>query len=311
MADGQSGFASRVFNIGSKEADSEAVFVNDAQFITDLERLKQLRSFLIQEAININAEDSNHLSFGGLNLLRFRFDGRAPTEEEWVTVEFHTQMLFGLLTEPLRRRFILGEIPGWISLLPLGTAAVAIAALIGAIVSQNRDIFHFKTVGADTLPFYVIWLICLGAIGAVAFIGMNALSVQQDVTFDLSNQRLMILRIALGSLFGLVLSLPFGFKGFLEFLLAITTDNSSASGAPTTTTFTTQALALLLPFILGFSTSLVIMILNRLVDAVQAFFGKTGATQHSQIENTIPSTATGAARTAARAAARDQLSSSL
>jgi hypothetical protein len=37
-----------------------------------------------------------------------------------------------------------------------------------------------------------------------------------------------------------------------------------------------QAIMLLLPFVLGFSTSLVIMILNRLLDAVQAFFGKSG-----------------------------------
>jgi len=33
------------------------------------------------------------------------------------------------------------------------------------------------------------------------------------------------------------------------------------------------------PFIFGFSTSLVIMILNRLVDAVQAFFGKPGVAE--------------------------------
>ncbi len=39
---------------------------------------------------------------------------------------------------------------------------------------------------------------------------------------------------------------------------------------------------LLLPFVLGFSTSLVIMILNRLVGAVQAFFGKSGTGDGSQ-----------------------------
>jgi hypothetical protein len=32
---------------------------------------------------------------------------------------------------------------------------------------------------------------------------------------------------------------------------------------------------LLLPFVLGFSTSLVIMILNRVIVGVQAFFGTT------------------------------------
>jgi hypothetical protein len=37
-----------------------------------------------------------------------------------------------------------------------------------------------------------------------------------------------------------------------------------------------RAIMLLLPFILGFSTTLVIMILNRFVEAVQSFFGKSG-----------------------------------
>jgi hypothetical protein len=34
---------------------------------------------------------------------------------------------------------------------------------------------------------------------------------------------------------------------------------------------------LLLPFIVGFSTSLVVVIMNRLVDGVQAFFGRNGS----------------------------------
>jgi hypothetical protein len=105
---------------------------------------------------------------------------------------------------------------------------------------------------------------------------MNALSVQQDVTFDLSTRRLMLLRIALGALFGLVLTLPFGFEGFMEFIAGITSGSHPVSAEqPQQSKTFGVTLLLLLPFILGFSTSLVIMILNRLVDAVQAFFGKS------------------------------------
>jgi hypothetical protein len=118
----------------------------------------------------------------------------------------------------------------------------------------------------------------LGAIGSIAFIGMNALSLQEDITFDLTNSRLIVLRIALGALFGLVLTLPFGFQEFLGFCKFIvggsgTSENSELQGvqAPTVTA---QAAMLVLPFILGFSTSLVILILNRFVDAVQGFFGR-------------------------------------
>jgi hypothetical protein len=246
--------------------------INDGQFIHDLKRLKELRSFLIQEAINISPGESDPLSFGTLNLLRYDIQGRAPTEEEWSKVELYTQTLFRLLTEPLRRRFILGGIPMWVSALPIMLALLALAALFGAT----------KNTGSIQLLCYLGWLISLGAIGSVAFIGMNALSVQQDITFDLTNRRLMILRIALGSLFGLVLTLPFGVDRFKEFILGI---NGVASSLPEPgKTVTNQALLLLLPFILGFSTSLVIMILNRLVEAVQAFFGKPGTNGTGQAQ---------------------------
>lgn len=142
-------------------------------------------------------------------------------------------------------------------------------------------------IGVAVLPYYLLWLMSLGAIGAFAFIGMNALSLQEDVTFDLTNSRLIILRITLGSLFGLVLTLPFGFDGFLVFCRSI--NAGTGVGAVEKPDFTVQAILLLLPFVLGFSTSLVILILNRAVDAVQGFFGRAQpAANQSQAQAARP-----------------------
>jgi uncharacterized BrkB/YihY/UPF0761 family membrane protein len=107
---------------------------------------------------------------------------------------------------------------------------------------------------------------------------MNALSVQHDITFDITNRRLMLLRITLGALFGLVLTLPFGFVGFMQFIIN-SLGQSLPAEIPAPTTFWAKATLLLLPFVLGFSTTLVITIMNRLVESVQAFFGKTGASE--------------------------------
>lgn len=260
--------------------------INDLAFIRDLERLKELRSFLIQEAVYVDATESKALSFGRLNLLHYSEKGRSPTEREWTAVEQTTQALFALLTDPLRKKFVLGAIPSWVSLLPIALAGVALGSLVLAIFIVARassgefSMQNVIRVNAYTLPLYLVWLMSLGAIGAVAFVGMNALAVQQDATFDLGNRRLMILRIVLGALFGLVLTLPFGFRGFMDFvgsLAGVTPDKTPAGGTPVaaaTSAVTTQAMLLLLPFVLGFSTSLVIMILNRLIDSVQAFFGR-------------------------------------
>ncbi len=283
MAPDTVGPAITLDGLEARAPETSDVSINDEQFIRDLRRLKELRSFFIQEAVNISSEDPTLLSFGRLNLLQYSFKGRAPTQDEWSQVEFHTQALFRLLNDPLRRRFILGEIPSWVSALPILLAVVALLSLIGAIVVQDKDLLRLGTIGANTLPFYLVWLMSLGSIGSVAFIGMNAISVQQDITFDLTNRRLMILRITLGALFGLVLTLPFGFEGFREFIVAISRPPATGEMAsPQRFTVTSQALLLLLPFILGFSTSLVIMILNRLVDAVQAFFGRTGSIERAQ-----------------------------
>jgi hypothetical protein len=118
---------------------------------------------------------------------------------------------------------------------------------------------------------FLIWVAALGGVGSIAFIGMNALAVQDDATFDITNTKLIALRIALGALFGAVLTLPVGYPSFLAFLNELTGDKNPPNEV---TALLSRSVLLLLPFILGFSTSLVIMILNQFVEAVQSFFGK-------------------------------------
>jgi NO-binding membrane sensor protein with MHYT domain len=120
----------------------------------------------------------------------------------------------------LRRRFVLGAVPGFLAWLPMGLTLFAMTSLILAIAAYGSDLLHTGSVGLNVLPFYLGWLMSLGAIGAIAFIGMNALSIQEDITFDLTNRRLIILRIALGALFGLVITLPFGFNQFVFFFVS-------------------------------------------------------------------------------------------
>lgn len=247
--------------------------VDDLNFIHDLKRLKDLRSFLIQEAVRADHGSADALSFGKLNLLKYSPNGRPPTEDEWTDIERHTQVLFGMLTEPLRRRFVLGGISWTVAWLPIILVLIAAASLILAILSYKQDLLHMGSPGANVMPFYLVWMMSLGAIGAVAFIGMNALSVQEDITFDLTNKRLMVLRIVLGALFGLVLTLPFGFNDFQLFCQSILFGDVPAASKPNISV-SSQAIMLVLPFILGFSTTLVILVLNQVVQAVQVFFGR-------------------------------------
>jgi hypothetical protein len=239
----------------------------DEQFIRELKQLKALRSFLIEQAVLLRPTESGVISFGALNSLRYDRNGRRPDPEEWARLEDLTQELFRHLTDPLRRRFLYEQIPWWMTQL-------AIILGVVAIVSLSIATLIWGVAFARIIPLYIIWIASLGAIGSIAFVGMNALSVQDDATFDLTNTKLLVLRIALGALFAVVITLPFGFHSFIQFIDSLLNGgdkDSSSSSLPT------DSVMLLLPFVLGFSTSLVIMILNRFVGAIQSFFGKENA----------------------------------
>jgi hypothetical protein len=242
--------------------------VKDEMFVRRLRKLKELQDFLYQEAIPINEANADAFILSDLGELEFDPHGRMPTVEEWRKVEKRTQAIFRVLTPALRRKFLMGGTPWMVAWLPLYFLGLAICSLVFAMIVMNAVDWP------EYLLFlvYLVWLISLGAIGASASIGMNALSIQDDITFDLTDLRLMSLRVALGALFGVVLSLPFGFPEFLVFCKAVW--KPSQFYDPKSVSIVEQAVFLLLPFIFGFSTSLVILVLTQLADAVQAFLGR-------------------------------------
>jgi hypothetical protein len=220
-----------------------------------------LKTLLLTQGVPIREEDAPLLSFGKLSHLRYDEKGRLPTVDEWEQLDKRSQKLFSYLDEGLRKRFELSETANLIAGLPVFLIFVALLSLIAAIFVGDRLI---------ALACYFLWTGCLGAIGAIAFLSMNALSIQQDVTFDLTNKSLLAVRIVLGSLFGIVLSIPFGFSSFITFCESIARGTPAEGGA---TNFSLEGALLLLPFVLGFSTSLVILVLNKFVESITVFFG--------------------------------------
>jgi hypothetical protein len=265
--------------------------INDDEFMTDLHRLRQLRSFLNNEAVVLGLSPSDSETLGYLFTLKAGFRGRPPTSQEWTSLDNFNQLFFQTLTEAQRRRFLLGGIPHAFARLPIIFVAISLAALLVSVmlpfIFQLLSWDHgtvFTMTSLTLVSCYLMWLISMGGMGSISFIGMNALSVQQDVTFDLLNPRLINLRVALGALFALVLTLPFGYVGYAKFINVLTGQEATPIPSPLDAS---DSLMLVLPFLLGFSTSLVIMILNRMLEAAQSFFGRTLIT-------TAPSTSSSA-----------------
>jgi hypothetical protein len=228
--------------------------------------LTSLKTFLLTRSVHIREEDVPLLSFGMLNDLQYSEKGRLPTVEEWEQLDKHSQKLFSYLDDGLRKHFELNQTANLIAGLPVllifvALLFVALLSLITAFFAVDRSLL--------LLGCYFFWAALLGAIGAIAFLSMNTLSIQKDITFDLTNKSLLAVRIVLGSLFGFFLSMPFGFYSFVTFWDSI----AHATPTPGAANFSFESALLLLPFVLGFSTSLVILVLNKFVESITVFFG--------------------------------------
>ena len=244
--------------------ESDPNEIRDMQFIRQLTTLISLKTFLLTEGVHIRPEDAVLFSIGTLNQLRYSDGGRLPTIEEWELLDMGSLKLFSYLTDDLRKLFQLRQTANLIAGLPVGLTILALLCLFLATLAVDRNLL---------LLCYFVWTTCLGGLGAIAFLSMNALSIQTDVTFDLTTKSLLAVRIVLGSLFGVVLSIPFGFDSFVTFSDSIARGVRNLGTGENVVSFGLQAALLLLPFILGFSTSLVILVLNRFVESIAVFFG--------------------------------------
>jgi hypothetical protein len=245
--------------------DNDLNAIRDSRFWNQFTNLTSLKTLLLTRGVHIREEDIPLLSFGRLNDLRYNEKGRLPTVDEWEQLDKRSQKLFSYLDDELKKHFELSQTANLIAQLPL--LFIFVALLIVALLSLITVIFAVDRL--LLLGCYFLWTALLGAIGAIAFLSMNTLSIHKDITFDLTNKSLLAVRIVLGSLFGFFLSMPFGFYSFVTFWESL----AHGTPAPGAANFSFEAALLLLPFVLGFSTSLVILVLHRFVESIAVFFG--------------------------------------
>jgi hypothetical protein len=254
--------------------------LSDREFLRALSRLKALSAYLSQISSTPASSVRQAALLGGLNQLRPALDrkGRSAIYEEWSQVERRTQIIWAAMPEQQRRKFLTTQAPTWLSWVMAFFVVVAAVALVVAFIlhwpqGTGSPSTQLTELPAHNLVPFLVWIMALGAIGGASSVGLNALSVQDDASFDISNSRLICLRLIIGALFGTVLTLPFGFGPFSRFLTDLGNPPPQIDAAKAAQ----QVVLLLIPFILGFSTSVVILVLNRMIEAVQTFFGKTSS----------------------------------
>ncbi len=129
---------------------------------------------------------------------------------------------------------------------------------------------------------FLLWCVSTGMLGSLAYVSVNILSIQKDATFSIEEHRLVHIRVVLGTLFAVILSIPFGWDKFVRFsvIAAQVTGQEQAQ----TKELVGLGIYLVMPFVLGFSTPVALTILGRFASAIDAFFGGVTAGTTTAVE---------------------------
>jgi len=249
---------------GNDLNDGQAI--KDEAFFVLIRRLKALRAFLSQAAIPLKPSPDQALSLGKIYALHFSKNGRAASVAEWDYVDSQIQEIYALLSPAHRRAFLATETPWLVPILALTLLLLGLADILILV-----DINSLGWINPAVFGGYVVFSTSLGALGALGSLSLNAILVQNDIKFDPTNTRLITIRIIGGALFGCILTLPFGYESFYSFIVP---SNTFADSPSRQTLSVSQASLLLLPFIFGYSTSAILLILDKLAGALERFFGQ-------------------------------------
>ena len=238
-------------------------------------RLVSLCDHVFEVTSGLGQEVQRAAQLGSIRTIHFATlpaKSRRATSAEWKDVEERSQTIWAAFSDTQRKKFILTQVPAWLSYLLSALLLIVVSSILSAFLIRSN---YWTNIPGNLLVPFLTFVISLGAIGAAASIGMNALSLQEDASFDISKGKFLWLRLLLGALFGALLTISWIFPVFQSFVSVLLADPPTK--VDVSQEQIKQALLLIVPFVLGFSTSVVILILARIVEAVQTLFGKSPA----------------------------------
>lgn len=245
----------------------------DKRFAEQLREVQNLKQFLFEQKVKFDPTELGSIDLGPLNNLQFATTGRVPSLDEWKLLDQKISVLASYLSDDLRQKIRVRELSVFFDILPvvfllatLGT--VLYRFLYGAFFAKDTLLFNFSY-----LLSLIVWTVAQGGLGACAFLGTRiatrrsekvAVDTLVDVT-DVTDESILRIRIVLGCLFGSLIGVPIGSLAFDKMGNAIY--DSTLSLSPS------DMALIVLPFMVGFSTNLVLAILERFVDSIKTFFG--------------------------------------
>jgi len=247
--------------------------ISDRRFAEQLREVQNLKQFLFEQKVKFEPEQLGCIDLGPLNNLQFGLSGRVPTLEEWKLLDEKISVLASYLSDDLRQKIRVRELSIFFDILPLVFLVATLATVLyrflyGAFFAKDSLLFNFSY-----LLSLIVWTVAQGGLGACAFLGTRiatkrtekiSIDAFADVT-DVTDESILRIRIVLGCLFGSLIGVPIGSLAF---------DKMGSAIYDNTVNLSPSDMALIvLPFMVGFSTNLVLAILERFVESIRTFFG--------------------------------------
>jgi len=277
---------------GINQPDISDTFVNSARLVAYISEAAKIKEFLFKEKVILSQEQIKATDLADLNNLSFKQDGRHPTLAEWREIDEKYAALVSCLDAPLRRKFRVRELSFFFGRLPL---SLLVTCSLVTIIYFSYDKLIKPNTFAGTFIFLVltvVWTISQGALGACASLGTSVMSTRTvEVTsakgsegkpsaasdeIDVTDLNILRIRIVIGSLFAFLIGLPFSSRA-LNVILKLMFEQAPEGQA---TAIDLKELSIvLIPFLVGFSTSFVLAVLNRVIASLQILLGMTSRIQ--------------------------------
>lgn len=253
--------------------------ISDRRFAAQLETIKKLKEFLFDEKVLLQADILENIDLGSLNNLKYVPDGRLPTEDEWKALDQKLANLAPLLTPALRWKLRIRELRFFFITVPIFFMGMTVVATFCLALLQTfgegSSIFFL----APYVIAFLVWTLSQGALGACAFVCLTAtVHALKDKSgsgplypaLDVTDENILSIRVVLGALFALLIALPIGGRSVLVVYQAFLETHP----VPTVEDW----IIVLVPFMFGFSTTLVLAIFNRIIAGISTLFGISNET---------------------------------
>ena len=259
-------------------------YISDRQFIDTLNRLRKLKRFLFDEKVQISPDQLAEIDLAALNNYRYSASGRPPNEAEWSKLDTVFSTVISHLDSNLKRKVRILELRKFFNIIPL---IFLFTVVLATFVYINLE----SVFGEYGTPWFnmgytlvvIIWALSQGGLGACAFLGTSVIMKSQEearttdpqknqerVPFELSDitdRNFLQVRVLLGALFGFLFGVTIG-----NFSLGKIEQAFVHEGADKLMHLEDMPI-ILIPFLIGFSTNLVLVLLHRIVSVIQTLFG--------------------------------------